>query len=237
MIMRVLSFTAVMLAVAVFALPASAFIIDSFDDTQSQSASSGTPVDSGTLAGGMIGGSRDLTANWTSGPNTVDADVNSGSSSLLNISLGADTLGTVDVIYDGGGGGFAATDFTVGGTLNAIAMQIPFDDLPVDIEIVALSLTGTSALTLNPGGGIFAPTSLDYLFGSFVTQSGTGADFTAVTGLELHISPNFPATDLQIDFIETTFVPPPGVPEPSTYVLGAMGLLGLGLFLRRKRQG
>jgi len=235
--MRILSCVTLTLALAALTGPAQAFIIDSFDDNQLVSSDSGTPVDTNSAGGGMIGGNRVMTSNWTSGANSVDAEVNAGSSSLLNVSIGADTLGTVDVIYDGGGGGFAPTDFTVGGTLNSIAVEIPFDDLPVDIEIVALSLTGSSSLTENPGGGIFAPTPLPFLFSNFSTTSGTGADFTAITGLEIHITPLFGGTDLQVDFIETTFTPV--VPEPSTYataLMGLMGLVGIGLMIRRKRQ-
>lgn len=229
MYLRILSFAAVMLAAAVMSAPASAFIIDDFNDNQSVSATSGTPIDNNNVLGGMVGGNRTIQANWASGANSVDAEVNAGGSSLLNVSLGADTLGSIDVLYEP----FAATDFTNGGLLNSIAMSIPFDDLPVDITVHASSASGLSTLTHNPGGGIFAPVALPFLFADFV---GT-ADFTELTGLHLHIVPLFPATDLQIDFIESTFTPPSGVPEPSTIVLGALGLAGFGLILRKKRQG
>jgi len=237
MFLRTFSFAALMLAMAVVTNPASAFIIDSFDDNQLVSADSGTPLDTNSVGGSMVGGTRRMEALWQSGANSIDAEVNAGSSSLLNVSLGADTIGEIDVVYDGGGGGFGPIDFTAGSTLNSIAMTIPFDDLPVDIEIIAISLTGESSLQQNPGGGIFAPVALPFLFNDFSVLSGTGADFTAITGLRIIIDPLFPATDLQIDFIETTFTPPSGVPEPATYVMGAMALAGLGLMIRRKRQG
>ena len=237
MIMRTFSFAALMLAMAVVAVPASAFIIDDFNDNQLTTANSGTPSDSNTVAGGMIGGQRRIESLWDSGANSVEAEVNAGASSLLNVSLGADTIGEVDIVYDAGGGGFAPVDFTVFGSLNSIAMSIPFDDLPVDIEIIALSLTGESNLHHNPGGGIFAPVALPFLFDDFLVLSGTGADFTAIVGLRIIIDPAFPATDLQIDFIETTFTPPSGVPEPSTLVMAAFALVGFGLLLRKKRQG
>lgn len=232
--LKKLCVAALMLAVSTVTLPASAFIIDSFDDTQSLSADSGTVVDFGDVAGGMLGGDRNMLAVYTSGPNSVDAEVNAGGSSLLNISLGADTLGSVQVFYDGiGGVGLGGIDLTAGGTLNAIAMQIPFDDLPVDIQIGVNSPAGNSVLTQTLPGGIFSSTSLPFLFDDFTVATGTGADFASVDLISIVINPLFPATDLQIDFIETTFVST--VPEPATYALAAMGLCGLALYGRRRR--
>ena len=72
------------------------------------------------------------------------------------------------------------------------------------------------------GGGIFVPTNVDYKFANFLVNTGAGADLTAVEGIQLQTDSIFPATDLQLDFLESAVVP-----EPST------GLL-LGLSKRSK---
>ena len=204
------------------AVPASALIIDSFDDSAVAVADSGTPVDTdGTPAGSFLG-VRTLKSVWASGPNSVDSEIDAGGSSLYNISLGADTLGTSVVGWESIGG----ADLTAGGTLNALSLEIAFDDLPIDIMIQLTDTLGfVKTLTLSAPGGIFVPTQMDFLFADFV---GGAMDFTDVDKIGLLLDATFPATDIQIDFIESTFVP-----EPSTGLLVAGGLIALGA---RRRQ-
>ena len=58
------------------------------------------------------------------------------------------------------------------------------------------------------------------LFSSF---SGS-VDFTDIELIAMNVTPLFPAADLQIDFIESTFIP-----EPSTALLLGIGLVALGV--------
>jgi hypothetical protein len=85
------------------------------------------------------------------------------------------------------------------------------------------SNTGSSSLTT--AGGIFVPTDEFLTFASF---TGT-VDFSDVEQIELLVEGLFPATDLQIGFIESAFVP-----EPGTALLLGLGLAGLAVRGRRR---
>lgn len=221
----VLRLLSALLITLLLPLGASALIIDTFDDPATVTANSGTPADNdATASGSFLGTNRQLDAVWTSGANDVDGEIDSGGSSLLNISLGADTLGSVSVLWQN----IANADLTGGGTLNAIGLEIVFDDLPADITITVTDGNSNSgSSTTTAPGGIFLPTTQALLFSSF---SGS-VDFSDVVEIELVVLPLFPAADLQIDFIETIDVP---TPEPSAAALLLGGVIGV-LALRRRR--
>jgi hypothetical protein len=204
------------------AAPSSAVIIDGFDDSATVAANSGTPVDSViTPTGGFLGANRELTANWVSGSNDVDGEIDAGGSSLLNISLGADTLGSVDILWTI----VAGVDLTAGGTLNAVGIEIVFDDLPANITVFVTDGSANSGQSSHTtAGAIFAPETLILTFASF---SGA-VDFSDITEITLQVDATLPASDLQFGFIETTFVP-----EPSTALLLGIGLTILGASRRR----
>lgn len=204
--------------------PASALIIDSFDTAASTTANSGTPTDTIiTASGTFLGTNRNLESNWISGANAVVGGIDAGGSSLLNLSLRASTLGDVTVGWSGIGG----ADLTAGATLNAISLEVVFDDLPADITIQVFDGTFLGQSTITTAGGIFVSTIESLLFSSF---SGT-VDFTSVESITLIIEPLFPAANLQIGFIESASVPI--IPEPSTALLLSLGLVGLGVRRRR----
>ena len=131
------------------------------------------------------------------------------------LGIGPSTLGGVEVLWDNIGG----VDLTESATQNAIGIEIVFDDLPADIVVtITDGSSNTGQATSSAPGGIFSPTSVVLTFASF---SGS-IDFTDVESISLGLSATFPATDVQIGFIEST-----SVPEPSTALLLTLGLVGL----------
>jgi hypothetical protein len=226
---------------ALLASSAGAVIIDDFDTAQTLLANSGTPSTSSSVgpAAGIVGGHRDAAANWTSGPNDVDLDIDTGTASALDLSLGSDTMGNAMLQWDGGDGsisldptGLGSVDLTASGTLNALAINVLFDDLPVSVQLFVYTDGGNwSSASLGLPGGIFSASSYTVPFSSFSVGGGSGATFSSVGAIEMVIQPQFGATDLTLDFIESTYVP-----EPSSIALGAIGLIGLlGWGWKRRR--
>ena len=119
----------------------------------------------------------------------------------------------------------ASADLTAAGTLNAIGIEVVFDDLPATILMTITdgsSNSGTASLITT--GGIFAPQVLTLVFAGF-----TGAiDFSDIETISMQLTATMPATDVQIGFIESTFVP-----EPSTTMLLGFSIVVLGARLRR----
>jgi len=226
----------VVVAAVALAGPAEAFVIDSFDDPQSAIAESGNFYVVNAALGSMLGGDRDTIAHYHYGPNSINAEIDDGGSSVYHIGFGAGTFGHSEVHYDGiGAVGLGGVDFTSGGSLNAVVMHVPLADSPTNITITARTGLNRSSLLLSLPGGIASNTTVPFFFDDFVLDFGTGADFAALDRLEVAVRPQAEAANVQIDLIETAFVAA-AVPEPSTYVLAVLGLLGLGLLgWRRKR--
>jgi hypothetical protein len=226
---------------ALFASSAGAVIIDDFETAQTLLANSGTPSASSSVgpAAGIVGGHRDAEAAWTSGPNNVDLDIDTGTASALDLSLGSDTMGSAKLQWDGADGsisldatGLGAVDLTAGATLNALGIKVLFDDLPVNIQLFVYTNAGNwSSATLGLPGGIFSASSYTVPFASFTAGGGGGASFSSVGAIEMVIQPQFGATDLTLDFIESTYVP-----EPSSVALSALALAGLMACAWRRRR-
>ena len=216
--------------------PPTELMIDSFDTTQSLLAdSTNQDVTSSVSTAGsdIIGGTRDAAALYDSGPSTISLVANEGGSSVLNYNGSAGTSGSAWCIWDGDSDpdvfsptGLGSEDLTLAGVLDRIAIMVDFDDLPVDLIFkVYTDASNWSQATLRLPGGIHdqgdPPTQFNVPFSSFVTQAGTGADFTNVGAISLDISELIQGTNLQVDFIKAV------VPEPVSIILLALGILAL----------
>ena len=218
---------------------AHALLVDSFETSQSLMAASFMTTDSGSVIGpGIIGDERDAVVTWTSGPVFSELDVVSAGTGFLSFSLGANTMGSTALTWDGNDSsptddftGLSGADLTDSNMSNAMRFDVVFDDLAVDINItVWTDASNASSAILSLPGGIVSSTDFDVFFASFTPILGTGADFANVGMIRVEIDAALAATDVLVDTINTVFVP-----EPASFFLVGIGFVGL-LLTRRHRE-
>lgn len=228
----------------VSATPSLALVIDAFDEAQTCVAHSGLPLNFSVVPAAVPGNWRFFESHWHSGLNTITAEVDSSGNGLLGVSSGLNTSGNVSLRYWGNfADSIGPVDFTDGGTQDGFQIGIQSNAIPVRITLVVNNSPEyvDQAYSLNLPGGITSPRSIFVPFDAFPVFPDFPVDFTAVDEFHVHFNaalsnqPLTPGTDLKLDFIQTFSSAPP-VPEPSTYVLAAFGLLGLGLLVRRRKQ-
>ena len=216
----------------VFASVANAsFIIDPFADTQTLTTSN-----SSNVAGSVIGGNRYASINRTSGTLADSLNVNTPTVGVLDLSMAAGDSSDMRLLYDGtsnntGVSAFALSgiDFTQLGTMSLIRISLESDHTNSVTMKVYTDASNFSTATVNYiNDGAFHDYDTD--FASFVA-TGAGADFSNVKAFEVTIS-GVPQQDLQMDSITTEAN---STPEPSTMLLLGGGLVGLGVFSRRRR--
>jgi hypothetical protein len=211
---------------------ASSFIIDPFADTQQLTATNSSNV----AAPGVIGGQRYASISQTGGILTDTLNIEAPTPNDLNLSMGAGDTSDMRLLYDGttntsGVNAFGLTgiDFTQLGTLSLIRVHLESGQSNSLTMSVYADASDYSTATINySNDGLFH--NFDTPFTSFVA-TGLGADFTNVKAFDVTIS-GVPQQDLQMGFISAES----SAPEPSTMLLLGGGLVGLGIFSRRRRR-
>jgi uncharacterized repeat protein (TIGR01451 family) len=208
-----------LLALLLVALPAAsrgqAITIDDFSTNQAALLltypPAGTTASSSVSGAGILGGERDMEIDLTGGViagNTLSATVSSG---FFSYSQDATITGMGKLQWDGTDGsptlnptGLGGIDLTAGGTQDAFALSLFFDDLPVNMTLEVFTDAGNaSSLTLTTPGLLFSSTSFVLPYRSFTTTLGSGADFSNVGAITLSVGSGVSAPDLVIDFLQT----------------------------------
>ncbi len=219
---------------------AQALLIDSFD-ADPDAVSTGTPGPSNTASAAAIGGSRTLEILGFPGdldPTSLGADLEVAAPPGV-LAHSQDALapgGRSKVTWDDNGNGLGGLDLTDGGLANGLMVDLIAIDIgDVDVTFMVEDTAGGSAQLLLAG---LAAGTNQFLFSDFVGA----VNFESVQNVMLTIDADA-RSDLVLDLIETVDVPPTPptpppppdvIPEPVTSTLGMMGLVTLGMVLRRR---
>lgn len=219
--------------------PASALVIDAFEDYQFTEDTAGDDATSASELDGIsvLGGSRDVVsvnggANVLSGTQSTVDNANSGYFSVSNAST---TSGTGTLTYDGDDNdatgvdsyGLGGLDLTDGMVDNVFAFDIIAADLPFDYTLTVWDEDSSDSYMGVIPGGTFGSSEM-IAFSSF-----TGIDFSNVGALQLSFA-GTQASDLSIDNFRTAG-DTPAVPLPASLPLLLAGLGGVAAVARRKK--
>ena len=223
------------------AAPLAPILIDHFTTPQGPLvASLGAPASSSVSGPEIVGTERDLQVTVVTG-SPGNAEVRAEADQLQH-SQGSGVRAQTLAQWDGVDGsialnpnGLGGMDFTVGNTMNAILIDVPLNDLPIDLIFTFYSGANSSRATLTlPGGQETGDPVATYIipYVAFTTLAGSGANFSSVGAIELLIDGE-DARDVTIHDIRTADLDWGDLPDnyPTRYVNnGARHVLG-SLFL------
>jgi len=232
---------ATLMAVTI-ALPTHALIIDDFTDSSSLTVGPGpgllplVTVDAPPL-GSIVGGVRTTVVDNISGGGLAVAETKIGTGlaiPVMSLSNSAGVLANMALVYDSGGAGFGGglgEDFTVGGD-NSLNIAMNFADFPTALFITAGDADGdTDTIGPIPLPGLLtggAPVGVPVPYALF----DPAVDFEKIVGLSFLFAAPHAATDIEVFFLDTIFIPP--IPEPTT--IAGLTLMGLMMLSQRRRK-
>ncbi len=222
---RILS--VIVLAAASASAQAVSFVIDDFSTNQ-QILLNGGASTTDTVFGSMLGGSRTITADATSGAGGFALAVQTGAFSptanTLDVANNSATAGVVTVTWDAAGAGLGGIDLTSGGIFNTISIDVLTIDTTTTVEFF---LTDTLAVTGSIGPSSFAGQgSFNVLLSDYAAQ---GVDITSINSVSMVLAGQV-GWDGAFDLIEVV-----ALPSPTPLALMGLSVLAFGLVKRSKR--
>lgn len=226
---------------AVLAVPSlsQALVLDSFEElqlTEDVPTSSPPPDSESEQAAAVPGGFRDIDAeNFTNAIQGTQANTNSNSLGLFNVSNGSTTRGQGTITWDGEDGdarrmgtdrdGLGGVDLTADGS-NAFAFDVVAIDLPYRYILRVFDMDGNRSVERGNISRDDEGSTIQIGFSEFA-----GIDFASIGALQLTLRARVRDADISIDDFRTTGA----IPIPASLPMFFAALGGLGLLGRRRR--
>jgi uncharacterized repeat protein (TIGR01451 family) len=169
----------------------------------------GTPVTEDFAAPTAIGGNREFTAAFLSGPDGEEVSIRTEMGEL-RLNPDVQSIGEYSVVWDGAAGGFDPTglggiDLTnsngTGFCVENLFLDQPNGELTVRVytDAVNFSEATISSITQLVDQNFFIPFTGGTGDATFAATGGTGADFTNVGAIELVVTANQIAMDASLE--------------------------------------